>query len=97
MSSLPEASTPSPTSKGRRALTAVGSCFWITRALLSRAGLLQAPGEGSSRGTRPAKTAAEKNRLSGVQTGPGHWAGAAGGPASPTLQDRSHADSGSPP
>ena len=97
MSTLPEASTPGPTSEGRRALTAVGSCFWATRALLSRAGLLQAPGEGSSRGTRPARTAAQKNLLGRVRAGTGRRAGAAGGPALPTLQDRSHADSGSPP
>lgn len=48
MSARPEASTPGPPSEGRRALAAVGSCFWATRALLSRAGLLQAPGEGAA-------------------------------------------------
>lgn len=88
---------PQPHLQGRRALTASGSCFWTMRALLSRAGLLQATGEGSSRGTCPTKTAAEKNRLSRVQTGTRHWAGAAGGLALPPLQERGHADSGSPP
>lgn len=87
---------PQPYLQGRRALTAVGSCFWITGPAV-RCRLAAGPWGRGSRGTRPAKTAAEKNRLSGVQTGQGTGQGRQGARPRPLCRIGATRTAYSPP